>query len=222
MDDSTQPTLEPVQPPAPLPPDPPPADPADPPTAAGQSTAADQPAWTPAVRQPLPGSVVGAAVILLVLGVLTGLMAAVFLLSGSIYDQLPDSTFGNLTADQLDRVRELSRGVGVGLGVVAGVIALGHLASGAGIFRRASWARAIGMVVAGLGILFTGLLSLVFIAAVAGGLPVTTVTGSGLSQQEMEQALRIGAIFGLVVFGAGLLAYLFTLVALIRNGRAFG
>ena len=210
MDDSTQPNLEPVQPAAP-----PPSEPAD------QMMPA-QPAWTPAVRGPLPGSVVGAAVILLVLGVLTGLMAAVFLLSGSIYDQLPDSTFGNLSGDQLDRARELSRGFGVGLGVVAGVIALGHLASGAGIFRRARWARIVGMVVAGLGILFTGLLSLVFIAAVAGGLPMTTLNGSGLSQQEMEQALRIGAIFGLVIFGAGLLAYLFTLVALIRNGRAFG
>jgi hypothetical protein len=209
MDDSTQPNLEPVQPPAPPPTDP-----------AGQVTA--QPAWTPAVRGPLPGSVVGAAVTLLVLGVLTGLMAAVFLLSGSIYDQVPDSTFGNLSGDQLDRARELSRGFGVGLGAVAGVIALGHLASGAGIFRRARWARIVGMVMAGLGILFTGLLSLVFIAAVAGGLPITTLNNSGLSQQEMEQALRIGAIFGLVIFGAGLLAYLFTLVALIRNGRAFG
>jgi hypothetical protein len=211
MDDSTQPNLEPVEP---VQPAPPPADPT--------AEVSAQPAWTPAVRPPLPGSVVGAAVILLVLGVLTGLMAAVFLLSGSIYDQLPDSTFGGISGEQLDRAREISRGVGVGLGVVAGVIALGHLASGAGIFRRASWARIIGLVVAGLGILFTGLMSLLFIAAVAGGLPVTTLSNSGLSQQEMEQALRIGAIFGLVIFGAGLLAYLFTLVALLRNGRAFG
>jgi hypothetical protein len=37
----------------------------------------------------------------------------------------------------------------------------------------------------------------------------------------MDQALRIGSIFGLVIFGGALLAYLFTLVALIRNGRAF-
>jgi hypothetical protein len=218
MDDSTQPNLEPVEPAQPVQPAPPPAP--SPVDAAAEVAA--QPAWTPAVRPPLPGSVVGAAVILLVLGVLTGLMAAVFLLSGSIYDQLPDSTFGGISGEQLDRAREISRGVGVGLGVVAGVIALGHLASGAGIFRRASWARIIGLVVAGLGILFTGLMTLVFVAAVAGGLPVTTLNNTGLSPQEMEQAVRIGAIFGLVIFGAALLAYLFTLVALIRNGRAFG
>jgi hypothetical protein len=218
MDDSTQPNLEPVEPAQPVRPAPPPAP--SPVDAAAEVAA--QPAWTPAVRPPLPGSVVGAAVILLVLGVLTGLMAAVFLLSGSIYDQLPDSTFGGISGEQLDRAREISRGVGVGLGVVAGVIALGHLASGAGIFRRASWARVIGLVVAGLGILFTGLMTLVFVAAVAGGLPVTTLNNTGLSPQEMEQAVRIGAIFGLVIFGAALLAYLFTLVALIRNGRAFG
>jgi len=217
MDDSTQPNLEPVEPAQPV-------QPAPPPTPSPTEPAAEvavQPAWAPAVRPPLPGSVVGAAVILLVLGVLTGLMAAVFLLSGSIYDQLPDSTFGGISGEQLDRARDISRGVGVGLGVVAGVIALGHLASGAGIFRRAGWARVIGLVVAGLGTLFTGLMSLLFIAAVAGGLPMTTLPNSGLTQQEMEQALRIGAIFGLVIFGAGLLAYLFTLVALIRNGRAF-
>jgi hypothetical protein len=218
MDDSTQPNLEPVEPAQPVQPAPPPTP--SPVDAAAEVAA--QPAWTPAVRPPLPGSVVGAAVILLVLGVLTGLMAAVFLLSGSIYDQLPDSTFGGISGEQLDRAREISRGVGVGLGVVAGVIALGHLASGAGIFRRASWARVIGLVVAGLGILFTGLMTLVFVAAVAGGLPVTTLNNTGLSPQEMEQAVRIGAIFGLVIFGAALLAYLFTLVALIRNGRAFG
>jgi hypothetical protein len=218
MDDSTQPNLEPVEPAQPVQPAPPPAP--SPVDAAAEVAA--QPAWTPAVRPPLPGSVVGAAVILLVLGVLTGLMAAVFLLSGSIYDQLPDSTFGGISGEQLDRAREISRGVGVGLGVVAGVIALGHLASGAGIFRRASWARVIGLVVAGLGILFTGLMTLVFVAAVAGGLPMTTLNNTGLSPQEMEQAVRIGAIFGLVIFGAALLAYLFTLVALIRNGRAFG
>jgi hypothetical protein len=218
MDDSTQPNLEPVEPAQPVRPAPPPApSPVD-----AAAEVAVQPAWTPAVRPPLPGSVVGAAVILLVLGVLTGLMAAVFLLSGSIYDQLPDSTFGGISGEQLDRAREISRGVGVGLGVVAGVIALGHLASGAGIFRRASWARVIGLVVAGLGILFTGLMTLVFVAAVAGGLPVTTLNNTGLSPQEMEQAVRIGAIFGLVIFGAALVAYLFTLVALIRNGRAFG
>jgi hypothetical protein len=213
MDDSTQPNLEPVPPPAQA------ADPAARPAEA--QPAALQREGTPA-RAPLPGSVVGAAVILLVLGVLTGLMAAVFLLSGSIYDQLPNSAFGNLTGDQLNRARDLSRGFGVGLGIVAGVIAVGHLASGAGIFRRATWARIIGLVMAGLGVLFTGLLTLVLVAAVAGGLPVTTFSNdTGLTPAQMEQALRVGSIFGLVIFGVGLLAYLFALVALIRNGRAF-
>ncbi|HEX6654626.1 MAG TPA: hypothetical protein VF153_00280, partial [Candidatus Limnocylindria bacterium] len=68
MDDSTQPNLEPVQPD-------PPAHPAADPVAA-QSPAPPPGAWAPAIRQPLPGSVVGAAVVLLVFGVLVGLMAA--------------------------------------------------------------------------------------------------------------------------------------------------
>lgn len=173
-------------------------------------------------RPPLPGSVVGAAVVLLVLGLLTGLVAAVLLLSGSLYDQVPNSAFGNLTDDQIRQVRDFSREIGVGFGVVAGLVALGHLGAGVGIFRRATWARVLGMVLAGLGIVLTGLMSVAFLIAVSGGLPVTTVTNSGLTPEQMEQAMRIGAIFGLVVFGASLLGYLFTLVALIRNGRFFG
>jgi hypothetical protein len=204
MDDSTQPVMPSAQPT-------PPPEPAAPPPVA----------WTPPARQPLPGSVVGAAVVLLVLGVLTGLLAAIFLLSGSLYDQVPSSAFGNLTEDQLRQARDFSRGIGTGVGILAGVFALAHLGSGAGIFRRATWARVIGMVLAGIGILFTGLLTVAFVVAVTGGLPVTTVSNSGLSPEEMQQAMRVGAVFGLVVFGVCLLAYLFTLVALIRNGRAF-
>ena len=48
--------------------------------------------WAPAIRAPLPGSVVGAAVVLLVMGVLTGLMGALLLLSGRCTSS-SDSTF---------------------------------------------------------------------------------------------------------------------------------
>jgi hypothetical protein len=172
-------------------------------------------------RPPLPGSVVGAAVVLLVMGVLTGLLAALMLLSGSMYEQIPDSYFPNLTPAQIEQARNLSQGFVTVVGIVAAVIAVGHLASGVGIFRRATWARVIGMVLAGLGILFTGLIALVSLVAVTGQLPVTNVTTSGLTPEQMQQAVRAGAIIGLVIFVVALLAYLFSLVALIRNGRAF-
>jgi hypothetical protein len=210
MDDSTQPTMEPVQPPPP-PMDPAPAQPMAPPAG-----------WAPAIRAPLPGSVVGAAVVLLVMGVLTGLMGALLLLSGSIYEQLPDSTFNGLDPSQVDQIRNVSRAFVTGFGIVALVFALAHLASGVGVFRRASWARIVGMVLSGLGVLFAGLILVVTLIAAMGGMPVTNVSSSNLTPEQMEQAMRAGAIIGVVIFGVGFLAYLFTLVALIRNGRAFG
>ena len=77
------------------------------------------------------------------------------------------------------------------------------------------------MVLSGLGVLFAGLILVVTLIAAMGGMPVTNVGGSNLTPEQMEQAMRAGAIIGVVIFGVGFLAYLFTLVALIRNGRAF-
>jgi hypothetical protein len=205
MDDSTQPTMEPVDP-----------------TPAAPASAWVQPMEPYANgRLPMPGSVVGAAVVLLVLGVLTLLMAAAFVMSGSLYQQLPNSTFNGLDPAEMDRIRNFGRGFALGFGGVAGVIAICHLASGVGIFRRASWARVMGMVMAGLGMIFTGLIAVVFLIGLSGGMPIGNVEGTNLTPAQMEQAIRAGFGVGLAIFGVGLLAYLFTLVALIRNGRVF-
>ena len=62
-----------------------------------------------------------AAVVLLVMGVLTGLMGALLLLSGSIYEQLPDSTFNGLDPSQVDQIRNVSRAFVTGF-VLLGLI----------------------------------------------------------------------------------------------------
>jgi hypothetical protein len=216
MDDSTQPNMEPVDPQ-------PNATP--PPSSARQAPASAsgwvQPDAYAGGRVPMPGSVVGAAVVLLVLGVISLLFAGLFLLSGSLYQQLPDSSFSGLDPTEVASVRSFGRAFALGFGIVALVVALCHLAAGVGIFRRATWARVTGMVMAGLGLVFTGLLTVLLLAVMLGGLPMTNVANSGLTQQEFEQAMRAGLTVFFVILAVCALAYLFTLVALIRNGRVF-
>ena len=211
MDDSTQPNLEPAQPAPPAPVD--------------YATAQQAPAavWQ-AQRTPLPGSVVGAAVVLLVMGVLVGLMGALFLLSGSIYQQLPDSTFSGFDPAEIEQMRTVSQTFATVFGIVTVALALAHLASGIGIFRRGGWARILGLVMGGLGVLFGGLFLIIFLIGIIGGFPITdaSLSTSGLTREQFEQTMRIGLIFGGVVVGVVFAAYLFTLIALGRNGRAFG
>jgi hypothetical protein len=170
---------------------------------------------------PLPGSVIGAAIVLLVMGVLSVLFAAVLLLSVATYGQLPDSNFGDLTPDQAAQARNLGRAFITGFAVVAGVVALGHLASGIGILRRAGWGRLFGMIFAGLGLLFTGLLALGALVLMTAQLPAATITESGMTPEQFAQFTRLAGGIGAGMFGVMALAYLFTLIALIRNGRAF-
>ena len=96
-----------------------------------------------------------------------------------------------------------------------------HIAAGVGIFRRAGWARVLGMVMAGLGILFTALFGVVMLTVLTGGIPMTTVPNTQLSPEEIDRAARAGLVVFLVIVAVCLLAYLFSMVALIRNGRAF-
>jgi hypothetical protein len=217
MDDSTQPTMEPVDPQRAA---------TTPPSSASQPTPAPTSWVHPAdtyidSRVPMPGSVVGAAVVLLVLGVIALLFAGLFLLSGSVYQQISDSSFRGLDPSEVASIRNLGRTFAFGFGFVALAIALCHLAAGVGIFRRATWARVTGMVMAGLGLVFTGLFTVFILSALLGGLPVTNVGNSGLTQEQFEQAMRAGLTVFFVIVGVCLLAYLFTLVALIRNGRVF-
>ena len=216
MDDSTQPTMEPVDP--------------DQPVAQPQPTPSStaSPAWIPpggttyvAPAMPMPGSVVGAAVVLLVLGIIALLVAGLFLLSTSIYQQLPDSAFSGIDPSQVANLRSAGRAFVIGFGVIALLVAICHIAAGVGIFRRAGWARVLGMVMAGLGILFTALFGVVMLTVLIGGIPMTTVPNTQLSPEEIDRAARAGLVVFLVIVAVCLLAYLFSMVALIRNGRAF-
>lgn len=199
----------------------------EPPTAEAPGSVVAQPvAATPAVAPmtpvgPMPGSVVGAAIVLLVMGVLSVLFAAVLFLSVATYGQLPDSNFGELTPDQVAQARNLGRAFITGFAVVAAVVALGHFASGIGILRRAGWGRLFGMIFAGLGLLFTGLLALGALVLMTAQLPAATIADSGMTPEQFEQFTRLAGGIGAGMFGILALAYLFTLIVLIRNGRSF-
>ena len=110
-----------------------------------------------------------------------------------------------------------------GFGIVTALVAIAHLVAGVGIFRRGQWARILGLVMGGLGVLFGGLLLLIIVIGMVGGFPISdaSLSTSGLTREQLEQAMRVGLIFGLVVVGVGFGAYLFTVIALARNGRAF-
>lgn len=210
MDDSTQPNMEPVNPQTP------------PPVAPSGGWVQPAPDAAMVGVVPMPGSVVVSAVVLLVLGVIALLFAGLFLLSASIYQQLPNSTFNGLSPAEIDSVRGFGRVFAFAFGGVALIVALCHLAAGVGIFRRGTWARVLGMVMAGLGLIFSGLFFVLMLSVLIGGLPVATnVQTSGMTPEEVEQAMRAGIGVFVVIVGACLAAYLFTLVALIRNGRVF-
>jgi hypothetical protein len=193
--------------------------PVPPPEAAGWVP--PQPAPAHVVRAPLPGSVMTAAIVLLVMGVLAALFAVLMFLASTTYNQLPASNFGGLSDEQLESARRLGAVMATAFGVVAGVVAIGHIASGIGVLRRAGWGRVLGMVFAGLGLLFTGLLAMLSAVLLVAQLPATTIAESGLTAEQYTQVTRMGGIIGLVIFGICALAYLFTLIALIRGGRAF-
>jgi len=213
MDDSTQPTMEPVNPQVQ------PSQPVSPASGGGWVQPVPDSAMVSLV--PMPGSVVVAAVVLLVLGVIALLVAGLFLLSGSIYQQLPNSTFNGLDPAEIDSVRSFGRVFAFAFGAVALIVAICHLAAGVGIFRRGTWARVLGMVMAGLGLIFSGLFFVLMLSVLIGGLPVASVGSSGMTPEEVESAMRAGIGVFVVIVGACLAAYLFTLVALIRNGRVF-
>jgi hypothetical protein len=93
-----------------------------------------------------------AAVILIVLGVLVGLIGALVMLSGALFGSLVDM------AEMRDRFGELPDAFGGFLAVVGGMLVtygVVEVLSGINILRRREWARIAGLVVAILGAMVT-------------------------------------------------------------------
>jgi hypothetical protein len=181
------------------------------------------PSWPPAMpqgtRPPLPGMLIAAAVILFVAGALSALVGLLFLASGALVGQLPNTT--GLSDEQFRRSASMGSAFVVAFGVAGVVAAATHIGAGVGILRRRGWARIVGMVLSVLLILVSALLLIIMVVAVSQPVSQQTLAGSGLTAEEYRQVM--GPIGGVAVgiFGVSLVAYLFVLVALIRRGSAF-
>jgi len=180
---------------------------------------ASQPAAT-AVRPSLPGSATAAAIILFVFAVLAGLASVVMLLSGAIYDQIPNTGTG-LSEDQFRSAMAMGRVIVMFFGIAGLLVAAAHVLSGIGIIRRAGWGRILGIVIASLGVLLTALILLVVVIGLTQPTSPATLAASGMTEEQYRAVAALGFVIVMVMMGGALLCYLFVLVALIRTGSAF-
>ncbi|HYN64567.1 MAG TPA: hypothetical protein VES36_08185 [Candidatus Limnocylindrales bacterium] len=181
------------------------------------------PSWPPAVpgstRHSLPGMLVAAAVILFVAGGLSVLIGLLVLASGALISQMPNTS--GLSDEQFRANLSLGSAFAIAFGIAGVVAATAHIAAGVGILRRAGWARIIGMVLAVLLILVTAFLLIIIVVGLSQPVSSATLAGSGLTEEQYRQFVRLGGAIGVGLFGVSLAAYVFVLVALIRRGDAF-
>jgi hypothetical protein len=172
-----------------------------------------------AARASLPGMLVGAAVILFVAGALSALIGLLVLASSAFYDQMPNSS--GMTDEDFRAAIAAGKVFAVAFGIAGVIAAAAHIGAGVGMLRRAGWARIIGMVLAVLLILVTAFLLIATLVAMSQPASPGSLAGSGLTEEQYGQIIRLGGGIGVGVFGVSLAAYLFVLVALIRRGDAF-
>ena len=158
----------------------------DTPTAYGQAPGTDR-----------PGSVTAAAIILMILGVLLCLGGILFLIGGAA---LGSGGFGGLGG-------ALGGAVAV-IGVVLLAFGVLEIVTGINLFGGKSWARIVGFILAGIGLLFSlfGLLGS-FSTQPASDFAGTAATGPNVTN----------IIINLVV----LVAYAYVIYALATAGRYF-
>jgi hypothetical protein len=162
---------------------------------------------------------VTAAVILFVAGALSALVGLLFLASGALVGQMPNTT--GLSDAQFRASMSMGSAFTVAFGIAGLVAAAAHIGAGVGILRRAGWARIVGMVLAVLLILACALLLIVMVVAISQPVSQATLTSSGLTAEDYRQVMGLVGSIGVGLFGVSLVAYLFVLVALIRRGSAF-
>jgi hypothetical protein len=183
-------------------------------------------AAAPQVRR--PGWVTAAAVILLSIGGLSALFGLLFLLMGVAMGP----AWGEMMRAQ--------PGVGAAAAAMAGMIvtmmiamavvilawAAGNLLAGIGILGRRGWARILGLVVAVIGALLSGL-------ALLGMAGSWAATADMLADPRFQQELRefgaygspdmmiAGLVMTLIFILPFVVAYVVVLVVLIRHGAYF-
>lgn len=174
---------------------------------------------------PLSGSIVAAAVIMLVMAVLTGLLAAIILFSSSI---VADPAFQDpLLQDPMFEGQSVEAAMAMAQAffyVFAGIVlaaAVAHLAAGIGVLKRRNWARILGMVLAGLGIVLTGATAALSLLSAGQPLPPSMQDATGVTQEQYAAMMTGGLIFGIVISIVVLLAYGYVFFLLLARGREF-
>jgi hypothetical protein len=170
----------------------------------------------------LPGSLLAAGVLLLIGAGLAFLTASIMFLAGAMFDQVPIVVNdGQLTDEQVRASLDIARGLMVGLGIGALLVAVAHLVAGIGVLRRRGWGRILGIVVSILGVLFLGLGLLGSLLAM--GMPISDASLEGAGMTAEQYRSMIGVTFailaGLMAIGLGI--YIFILVVLATRGSAF-
>lgn len=154
-----------------------------------------------------PGSVMTVGILLLLLALLVGFFGAILVFASAFFDQIPSlgtPIVDPETGEAIDAevALEMVQGFVVGIGVVLLAVAVGHLAAGIGVLRRAGWGRVLGIIVAVIGVLIWGLAALGSLAA--------------LGQPGAEDAI-VGVIITVVIA----VLYLFCFIVLLRRGDVF-
>ena len=203
------------------------------------------PTMTPvAADPPRPGWITAAAVILLTIGTLSGLITLFFVVFGfafgglfNEFSRLPGQFGENQVPpgffESFGRTFTI---VFVAFGVIGALWTTGHIAAGVGLLRRRGWARILGMVLAvigaALGIL--GLLWMIVSFATLGNLqrdprfsevfddpPFGGAGSAEFYATYSQQSVALSIVMSLLFILPFVVGYLLALIALIRNGGYF-
>lgn len=193
-----------------------------------------QPTWEePVSAAPMPppaprrsGWVTTAAVILLVVGALSALFGLIFLIVGVAFGP----GFVEMLEAQPDASSDVDFGavsgvftaVMVGVGIVAVIWAVAHIAAGVGILAGRGWARITGIVLSVIGVLF----SLLGLVGTVASLDATSRLMLDPEFQELYGRTSEGMVGASMVTSVlftlpFVIGYLIALIALIRNGPFF-
>jgi hypothetical protein len=182
--------------------------------------------WAPPPPEPvsrsLPGSLLAAGVLLLIGAGLAALTAGIMFLAGAMFDQVPIAVNnGQLTEEQVRASIDIARGLVVGLGIGALLVAAAHLVAGIGVLRRRGWGRILGIVVSILGVLFLGLGLLGSLLAM--GMPISdaSLQGSGMTAEQYRSMIGVTLAIVAGLMGIGLGIYIFILIVLATRGSEF-
>jgi len=177
-------------------------------------------------RGALPGSLVAAAMVLLVGGVFAAFAALFLAFLWFVADALPGfaalTEFADLPEEDFRAAADvLWQVAGIGT-LVFGAVAIGELAAGAGILGRLGWARILGIVLSALAIVVWGLL---FLAAATAGQTDPSLVEAFRDYPEalaaFDRLTTAGTVFGMIFYGLPLVCYAYALVILIWRGSEF-